>query len=130
MSPGRCRDFFVSKVRSSQRVKVCRVKAFFGAIWFSVHLLLAVGLVFIFTDRFDLINQVSLTSACEGYVKLRPSREVYSELTFALRCWDSDNAVEFFLLALVGVSICLLPFTVAGIRAVQIRSSNASSKPG
>lgn len=90
-------------------------------LWVVVHFLLASGVVLILVDRMELINQLVMPEECDAYLKFRPSAVVYSEWTFARRCWDIGNALDFFAFALVGVSIILSPITLTLL--VRFRSS-------
>jgi hypothetical protein len=89
--------------------------------WAVIHFALAIGLVVIFVDRMDLIDQTAMPEACDRYLKFHPTAQIASEWTFAWRCWNPGSAIEFYLAALVGIAFILSPFTCAMLFARRKR---------
>lgn len=80
-------------------------------VWIGLHFGLAAALVVMLVDRMELIDQTAMPAACEAYLEFRPSETVYSEWTFALRCWDAGNFIQFLAVAVLAVGLVLFPFT-------------------
>lgn len=66
-------------------------------------------------DRMDLIDQAVLPTACDAFLRMKPSSVVYSEWAFALRCWDPARVAVVLgsLFFISAISISLLTLAIA-----------------
>jgi hypothetical protein len=90
-------------------------KWLFAIVWIGFHFTLAVGALFALVDQFELIDQVTMPGICDAFIK-SGSGGLKSGLAFAFTCWDPDNARDFFVAALIGVSLLLSPVTLIAYR--------------